>query len=768
MSAGNLGKVFGTMAVVGIATATILYYFGKDSSTKIVDDTVSKEKAADTHAGSDKSSSVLVKIVFATVTGTAKTFAYELAELLRRRTTLEVSLIDVKDYDPDLLEKEQAKFIYIGCTWEGGVPPESAKVFYDWVQDFAFDYRVGNNALANLEFAAFGLGSSVYGPHYCKSVLDINDWLVKLGAVPLMEPVIADDQTNLQDSFRDWERALCVALTVATGTKLGPHVPKSKGKGFTRKGGDTRVQKKLTSAASSAAGATASASGASGSGSGSSSIGSAFHKQQVEASLLDDEEEEEDKINSKFIYISDSDTSDEEAKKEKGGAKTGTKRVSGKGKIAAAGGVDTDAGDGLEGIVDVEDIGKMVHESRKVAAEPAGREMVTKLQRKALTKEGYRIIGSHSAVKLCRWTKNQLRGRGGCYKHTFYGITSYQCMEATPSLACANKCVFCWRHHKNPVGTEWRWKTDDPFTIVDEAVKLHQGMINEMRGVPGVQADRLEEAFTVMHCALSLVGEPIMYPRINELLGELHARDISTFMVTNAQFPEQIAALSPVTQMYVSVDASTKETLKAIDRPLFKDFWERFQGSLEALATRQQRTVYRLTLVNEWNMKEADEYANLIERHQPDFIEIKAVTYCGKSDGSSLTMQNVPRHAEVCAYSEAILKTLMAGGKSVPYSIATEHEHSCCVLIAREDKFKPNGEWHTWIDYTKYHILIKEYNASGGTKTFRSEDYMAKTPTWALYQSVEKGFDPVENRWRRNKKGEIVERDYKSSDSGCG
>ena len=31
--------------------------------------------------------------------------------------------------------------------------------------------------------------------------------------------------------------------------------------------------------------------------------------------------------------------------------------------------------------------------------------------------------------------------RGGCYKHTFYGIVSYQCMEATPSLACANKCA---------------------------------------------------------------------------------------------------------------------------------------------------------------------------------------------------------------------------------------------------------------------------------------------------------------------------------------
>ena len=79
--------------------------------------------------------------------------------------------------------------------------------------------------------------------------------------------------------------------------------------------------------------------------------------------------------------------------------------------------------------------------------------MVSESLRKSLTKQGYKIVGSHSGVKLCRWTKAMLRGRGGCYKHTFYGITSYQCMEATPSLACANKCVFCWRHHKNPVAT---------------------------------------------------------------------------------------------------------------------------------------------------------------------------------------------------------------------------------------------------------------------------------------------------------------------------
>ena len=43
-------------------------------------------------------------------------------------------------------------------------------------------------------------------------------------------------------------------------------------------------------------------------------------------------------------------------------------------------------------------------------------------------------------------------------------------------------------------------------------------------------------------------------------------------------------SLVPVTQLYVSVDASTKESLKKIDRPLFRDFWPRFVSSLEALS----------------------------------------------------------------------------------------------------------------------------------------------------------------------------------------
>ncbi len=37
-----------------------------------------------------------------------------------------------------------------------------------------------------------------------------------------------------------------------------------------------------------------------------------------------------------------------------------------------------------------------------------------------------------------------------------------------------------------------------------------------MKGVPGVLQEKLDEGMNVKHCALSLVGEPIMYPEINK------------------------------------------------------------------------------------------------------------------------------------------------------------------------------------------------------------------------------------------------------------
>jgi len=56
---------------------------------------------------------------------------------------------------------------------------------------------------------------------------------------------------------------------------------------------------------------------------------------------------------------------------------------------------------------DIEEMGSLISINKEEKNEEEGEEekkneMVTPLQRFSLTKEGYKIVGSHSAVKMCR------------------------------------------------------------------------------------------------------------------------------------------------------------------------------------------------------------------------------------------------------------------------------------------------------------------------------------------------------------------------------
>ncbi|XP_064250796.1 S-adenosyl-L-methionine-dependent tRNA 4-demethylwyosine synthase TYW1-like isoform X2 [Passer domesticus] len=568
-----------------------------------------------------------VKIFYGSQTGTAKRFAKALAEAVTS-LNLPVEVINMGDYDPEdgLVEETNSRNIcvFLVATYTEGQPPESAAWFCKWLEEAANDFRVGKSLLQGLRYAVFGLGNSAYVNHYNTVGRRMDRWLWMLSASRIMARAEGDSnvvQSKHGSIEADFEAWKAKFLIRLQALCRGEKKPC---RGKCKKG-------KCKSSG----------------------------KQSKESLDHDHETSEQDNTEAEELF----ETSSEEE----------------------AGSTDS--------VIDVEDLGNIMGRMKKAkreqelqegAAGAERREMITPALREALTKQGYKLIGSHSGVKLCRWTKSMLRGRGGCYKHTFYGIESHRCMEATPSLACANKCVFCWRHHTNPVGTEWRWKMDQPEVILQEALEKHQNMIRQFKGVSGVKAARLEEALAVKHCALSLVGEPIMYPHINHFVRLLHQHGISTFLVTNAQFPEEIRRLEPVTQLYVSVDASTKESLRRIDRPLFKDFWQRFLDSLKALAEKQQRTVYRLTLVKAWNVDELKAYADLISLGKPDFIEVKGVTYCGESSASSLTMANVPWHGEVVSFVQELARLLPE------YGIACEHEHSNCLLLAHSKTETPN------------------------------------------------------------------------------
>eukprot|EP00965_Chrysotila_dentata_P234606 6200277-Pleurochrysis_carterae.AAC.2 len=51
--------------------------------------------------------------------------------------------------------------------------------------------------------------------------------------------------------------------------------------------------------------------------------------------------------------------------------------------------------------------------------------------------------------------------------------------------------------------------------------------------------------------------------------------------------------LRPCTQLYISIDAPTKEQLKAVDRPLFLDFWARATPISHACQTRTRAPARR-------------------------------------------------------------------------------------------------------------------------------------------------------------------------------
>lgn len=303
--------------------------------------------------------------------------------------------------------------------------------------------------------------------------------------------------------------------------------------------------------------------------------------------------------------------------------------------------------------------------------------MLDKKSTETLEKQGYSVVGNHSVVKACGWTKNIMKGIGSCYKSHFYGINTHQCMQMSTSLSCANRCTFCWRDYKAPVSKTWDWEVDEPELIFEDSKKAHLKQLVGFKGNPKTPRELFDESTNIKHVALSLTGEPIAYPRINELVQKFHDDKISTFIVTNAQYPDAIKNLQPITQLYVSMDAPNKELLKKIGVPLFKDYWERFLLSLDYLAKRNDRTAIRITCIKGINMIEPENYAKLIERSDADFIEIKSYMFVGASQ-ERLKFENMPKCDEIKNFGDEILEFLPN------YEFIDHHAPSRVVLLGKK------------------------------------------------------------------------------------
>ena len=80
-------------------------------------------------------------------------------------------------------------------------------------------------------------------------------------------------------------------------------------------------------------------------------------------------------------------------------------------------------------------------------------------------------------------------------------------------------------------------------------------LLSLIPGVPGVLPEKLDEGMKVQHCALSLVGEPIMYPEINRFVRMLHEKGyLFSQMVTYCKLNTKCSLIRPSVDFFRNIE----------------------------------------------------------------------------------------------------------------------------------------------------------------------------------------------------------------------
>ena len=303
-----------------------------------------------------------------------------------------------------------------------------------------------------------------------------------------------------------------------------------------------------------------------------------------------------------------------------------------------------------------------------------------------LIRQKYHVVGEHSAAKLCKWADVSLKGEGECYKSRFYGICSHRCLQCTPVLAfCNHACVFCWRFmpdnkmHSEPCRSfEW----GAPEKIAEGLIAAQKEIVSGYGGNRKVSQEKYAEARHPMHVALSLTGEPTMYPKMDALLDEFHKRGMTTFLVTNGTLPSRVRGWKTLpTQLYISMVAPDEKIYQKYIRPVKKSLWTEYWKTLGLLPElgKRCRTVLRMTLARGINDTHLEGYATQIRKAAPHYVEVKSMVFVGgaRNRARGLSLESMLSMDEVRRIAEEL--AALTG-----YRLVDSHSPSRVALLCRD------------------------------------------------------------------------------------
>lgn len=294
-------------------------------------------------------------------------------------------------------------------------------------------------------------------------------------------------------------------------------------------------------------------------------------------------------------------------------------------------------------------------------------------------KIGYRFVGAHSAIKICEWTRECIRGTGVCYKKKFYGIETNRCIQMSPAVQfCDFNCMHCWRslnYTMPPDDFQW----DDPKFILDSCIEEQKKILQGFWGSEDSDKTFLEKAMKPNQVAISLSGEPTLYPRLPGFIDDVLSRKMTAFLVTNGAHPDAVKKLldHQPTNLYVTLPAPNRELFMKECCPManVKTSWENILETLSLLKEFKTRTVIRLTLNKKHNLCKSDEYAKILENSQSSFIECKGYMAIGGAR-EKIGPEFMASHEEIREFSEQLEKL-------TSYRIINEKEDSRVVLLGK-------------------------------------------------------------------------------------
>lgn len=310
--------------------------------------------------------------------------------------------------------------------------------------------------------------------------------------------------------------------------------------------------------------------------------------------------------------------------------------------------------------------------------------MIPEKIKNALERQGYRFVGKHSAVKICLWCKKSLRNEGECYKAGFYGIDSSRCCQMSCSVEiCNNRCLHCWRPVEYTVGKEISKKeADKPEDVIKGCIEAQRKLLLGFKAHEKVSREKYLGAQEPSQFAISLSGEPTLYPYLGELIELLRKKGKTSFLVTNGMNPKKLRELSEKkqlpTQLYLSVNAPNEKIFKKMTRSTLKDGWKRFNETVRLFPKLNTRKVFRFTIVKGHNDKDLEGYARIVNEGRPDFIEIKSYMAVGFAR-QRLGYEKMPWHHEIKRFAKQLAR--LTGMK-----VLDENEDSRVVLLGKSKK----------------------------------------------------------------------------------